>query len=888
MVNIKDDQKNKKLLNNSSSSSNNTVRKSKNPTSKIVRTKFVRTQKDSTLKDRYSSDFNNVYYALKRLSGKSGSGVTGTDLFIELNRRIKRKDIFEILDGASWSKKSASDRYVFYDKEFEERMRRQMEEALKKAENEFFTWLPTFLPPHMLDEVKNSYRTISSLLVQKKVLSKSIAATTQIGQIEDALKQVNSVFGGKKLRYHATKLLTAYLAFLREKKNTQSIQEDSPAVEIQEGWILFDFTNAQSFERTVPVYCSLNGTVVTGKNWARILLAVVENELARQNPALEELYKVPLYPNRANRPFFLKKKIVGLNCAEISNGYFVNINYSIPRLMEIIQAFCLHCGYNKKQVVLCGIPKETKIKDAVSKKPFDIQEAVILLDTYLLAKSNNLSRVEASDIASKRLRYLAEQSGISITDSFRSPAGLQGRLRSIEGLYEGKESSISSPGTEEFRLAVRLYRENNQLYQQILHEIWVPYPQSTEENFSAKNNTDYVFDSGNTNQNSSAYTLKMPVDPVIENRSSEPLSPKLAEAVDTLIRSASEGITKADICAQLSEYNTHQINLAITACHAVLILKKYYHPDNISDYQEMADILLEVITRQFSANGNYTSAQQLYNEARAKLDDFFFYNNAFDSRQEVYDLAVHLFVQEKYKGNSFIFMNNTHIWREEPDYPKDYHGLLIKYAREHGNVFSREEAVSYFDQIGSPSSAQTFSNVLFTTGRRSFLQYSENQFILTEALHVNDYFLATVKTQIENLFEGEDYIATGEIDDYFYTTLPSLSNGVSWSALLLEDFLRVYDIGFAALEAGSDNDKKTVPAAIVRKNSLFRTFGDVVWNEVSKAFTLPKVFTAQEFREFLLDKGFIRGSEKMYNVHKTVSGDIRFFWTDKNGKVTIN
>ena len=74
-----------------------------------------------------------------------------------------------------------------------------------------------------------------------------------------------------------------------------------------------------------------------------------------------------------------------------------------------------------------------------------------------------------------------------------------------------------------------------------------------------------------------------------------------------------------------------------------------------------------------------------------------------------------------------MFMNNTHIWKEEPNYPKDYHGLMIKYAREHGNVFSREEAVEYFDQIGSPSPSATFSNVLFTTGSKSFLQYAENQ-----------------------------------------------------------------------------------------------------------------------------------------------------------------
>lgn len=211
---------------------------------------------------------------------------------------------------------------------------------------------------------------------------------------------------------------------------------------------------------------------------------------------------------------------------------------------------------------------------------------------------------------------------------------------------------------------------------------------------------------------------RLPAEPVSEKRSSEPAPPALAEAVNTLIKGANEGISKEDICAQLSDYSTHQINLAIAACHAVLVLKKYYHPDNISDYQEMADILLEVISKQFAQNGNYTSAQQLYLEARPRLDDFFFYNNAFDSRQEVYDLAVHLFEREKYKGNSFIFLNNMHIWKEEPDYPKDFHGLLIKYARDHGNVFSREAALEYFEQIGSATPVQTFSYTIFKTGIR--------------------------------------------------------------------------------------------------------------------------------------------------------------------------
>ncbi len=341
---------------------------------KIVRTRFVRTKKDQRLKDKYSSDFNDVYYALKRLTEKNNNGVTGTDVFLELERRIKRRDVLEILDGASWSKVITPGHYAFYDKEQEERKKRAMDEALKKAENGFFAWLPSSVPPHALEDVRNAYTVVSSMLVQKKVLSQPLAATTQIGQIENAIKQAKRVFGGKRLRNNAIKLLTAYLAYLRELKNTQPVQPETPNIEVQDEWIRFDFTNSSSFERTAPVYCNIDGTVIKGKSWAKVLVAIAECELSRQNPALETLYKKPLFANRANRPFLMKERIDGLNCSELSNGYWINVNWSIPRLMETIQAFCLHCGYDKKQITIYGVPKgseSAKRESSTAKKGMD-------------------------------------------------------------------------------------------------------------------------------------------------------------------------------------------------------------------------------------------------------------------------------------------------------------------------------------------------------------------------------------------------------------------------------------------------------------------------------------------------------------------------------------
>lgn len=364
------------------------VQKPQKAIRKIVHTKFVRTRKDQQLKDKYPACFNDVYYALKRLCDKNGAGVTSTDVFLELGCRIKRKDILVILNGASWSKALSGARYVFYDKEKEERKKRQMDESLRKAENEFFAWLPSVIPPHALDDVKNSYKIVSSMLVQKKVLAQPLLATTQIGQVEYALKQVKRVFGGKRLRSNATRLLAAYLTYLRENKKTQPAQVESPMVDVQEDWIRFDFTNAESFEGTCPVFCSINGNSIEGKNWVVILTNIVENELKNENTALDVLYKKPLFTNRANRPFFIKERAELHRGAALSNGYWINVNWGIPRLMEIIQAFCLHCGYDKKQVVLYGAPKgssSVKRNDDASKKSVDRHFDMAKAEACLLA-----------------------------------------------------------------------------------------------------------------------------------------------------------------------------------------------------------------------------------------------------------------------------------------------------------------------------------------------------------------------------------------------------------------------------------------------------------------------------------------------------------------------
>ncbi len=116
------------------------------------------------------------------------------------------------------------------------------------------------------------------------------------------------------------------------------------------------------------------------------------------------------------------------------------------------------------------VQKGNNIDHYISRKSFDIQESVILLDIYLDMIQNDMSLIDAAKTASIKLRMLAKRNGILFDNSFRSPQGLCNRLRTISGVYEGT-SSESNPATEIFVEAVSLYKNNRDEYEKILRSV---------------------------------------------------------------------------------------------------------------------------------------------------------------------------------------------------------------------------------------------------------------------------------------------------------------------------------------------------------------------------------------------------------------------------------
>ena len=247
-----------------------------------------------------------------------------------------------------------------------------MEKKKKLEKPDFFHWLQDKTSASEFSEIKKSYTVITALLIKSRIINFPLMEIEDKNLIISAEQHLMNAFANKKLRSIAAKTLEYYRTFLGERvaleKEEKPISDLEPKQEKPDSRILYNFENSECFERTKPESCSLAGCVIEGKNWARILVGIVEREIAANNPAVLQLYESSLLGDKKNRPFIMKARINGLNCSQLSNGYWVNVNYNIPRLMDLIGALCLRCGYNKKEIVLYGIPREVTIK-TIEKKP---------------------------------------------------------------------------------------------------------------------------------------------------------------------------------------------------------------------------------------------------------------------------------------------------------------------------------------------------------------------------------------------------------------------------------------------------------------------------------------------------------------------------------------
>lgn len=252
----------------------------------------------------------------------------------------------------------------------------------------FWEWLSGQVTPNVYEELQDDYKFINTMLLQKRILKQPILSTTEKSKLEFALSQTKNVFANVKFRYNANRLLQTYMEFLDMDitdtilmgKDSSASEEkaETPPEQLPESRILFDLTNASQFEGTIPVDCMLCGEALEGKLWNQILVSITNRELRINNPKMEDLYHRSLLSENSYYPFLLVDKPNGMNCKQLDNGYWVNVNYSIPSLMKQIKALCTHCGYSLEQMRFFGIQKyDSKITKEVRENTPCISEKIL-------------------------------------------------------------------------------------------------------------------------------------------------------------------------------------------------------------------------------------------------------------------------------------------------------------------------------------------------------------------------------------------------------------------------------------------------------------------------------------------------------------------------------
>ena len=92
--------------------------------------------------------------------------------------------------------------------------------------------------------------------------------------------------------------------------------------------------------------CRIGSRQVTAKNitWADFLCLLIEDEIKARNRKIKVLSKRPLHSSHTNEPFFQKEKPKVRSCRLLSNGFWIKLDYSDYRLVQIIRDFCRISG----------------------------------------------------------------------------------------------------------------------------------------------------------------------------------------------------------------------------------------------------------------------------------------------------------------------------------------------------------------------------------------------------------------------------------------------------------------------------------------------------------------------------------------------------------------
>jgi len=231
---------------------------------------------------------------------------------------------------------------------------------------------------------------------------------------------------------------------------------------------------------------------------------------------------------------------------------------------------------------------------------------------------------------------------------------------------------------------------------------------------------------------------------------------------------------------------------------------------NIVDLEEGKAGIREILDAHFQTLYGYSNISILWKAAQDNLS-LFLNDNAINTADELWRFVYRVFFGE-------YVMSNPHIWKTQPNYPQSYVGVIVNLARQSGGTVTREQIDEYFVRIkqGAPINA--------TIIRQGLLMFYEpKQFIFTEAVSLTNERCVAITNSLDKLYQRENvsYVVLRDIDTEWFSSLPTIDGGLNWTALLLQEVLRLRPaIGYRIIFSGLNGQAlDTLGAAIVPSKS---------------------------------------------------------------------
>ncbi|MCL1843717.1 MAG: winged helix-turn-helix domain-containing protein [Defluviitaleaceae bacterium] len=240
--------------------------------------------------------------------------------------------------------------------------------------------------------------------------------------------------------------------------------------------------------------------------------------------------------------------------------------------------------------------------------------------------------------------------------------------------------------------------------------------------------------------------------------------------------------------------------------------------NDIIDLEVGISGIREILEAHFLTLHGYSNMELVWTAAQNSLA-MFLNDNAINTSKDFFGFIYRAFSSE-------YTINKSHIWKETPDYPQNNVGVIINLARHLGGIVTRAQIDEYFSKLRQPAPINA------TIIKKSELVFYESKtFIPAESINLSPERCATVKSAVDRLFADEEisHIIIRDIADEWFSLLPPISGGFRWTALLLQEILRLKPtIGYIVVFPGIDGQGLDTLGVALTMETESMTFADVV------------------------------------------------------------